>query len=125
LFKIDIMGGSSAPSSTAAARKAGAAAAGRLFRSAPKPPRALRNLNWDAAHPPTTQLSVGPVFDVVVPSAAMAPCCLCCGTLLAWQKLASAGSRLPLARGGFYACCDACDRKNQAVFTKEWQTVET
>jgi hypothetical protein len=123
VLKIDIMGGSSAPCSTTAARKAGAAAAGRLFRSVPKPPRALRNLNWDAA--PTTQLSVGPVFDVVVPSEAMAPCCLCCGTLLAWQKLASVGSRLPLARGGFYACCDACDCKNQAVFTKEWQTAGT
>jgi hypothetical protein len=114
--------------STAAARKAGAAAAGRLFLGAPRPPRALRSIEsielirMTAEGPP---LSVGPVFDVVIPSAAMAPCCLCCGSLLTWEKLAFTGYRLPLARGGFYACCDVCDCKNQAVFTKEWQTSGT
>jgi len=122
------MGGQAPVISTAAARKAGTAAAGRLFRAVPRPPRAPRSiesielLRMTAEGPP---LSVGPVFDIVVPSAAMAPCCLCCGCLLTWDKLASAGRRLPLARGGFYACCDACDCKNQAVFTKEWRTAGT
>jgi len=59
---------------------------------------------------------------VVIPSAAIAPCCLCCGALQAWEKLAADGRRLPLARGGFYVCCEACDLKNQAVITKEWRT---
>ena len=124
-----------AVSSTVAARKAGTSAAVRLFRGIPRGPRSLHPLRYRSQKENTDekttqvqqQLLVGPIFDIVVPSAAMAPSCLCCGALLlSWEKLAVDGHRLPLGRGGFYACCEACDLKNQAVFTKEWkQTLET
>jgi hypothetical protein len=99
--------------SRTAARKAGAAAVGRLFHG-PICPRVLNTLSAESGVSTQAPLSVGPVFDIAVPSGATAPCCLCCGAPITWEKLAKAGTRLPLARGGFYACCDTCDSKNRA-----------
>lgn len=97
---------------TVAASKAGAAAAHRLFLSTPLPARTLCALNTASARAP---LSMVPVFNTVVPYGNTAPCCFGCGAPISWEKLACAGTRLPLAMGGFYACCDACDAKNQSA----------
>lgn len=115
-------------SSTTAARKAGSAAAIRLFRGTPRGPRFFHSLKSGPLEAIDkinfVTLAVGPVFDIVVPCSALAPCCICCGDLLTWEKLSVEGHRLPLGRGGFYVCCDSCKLKNQAIITKEWQTAE-
>jgi hypothetical protein len=75
--------------SMAGASKAGAAAAGRIFRSIPCPARELRSLTAElGVGVQVAPLASGIVFDIAVPSGAVSPRCLGCGAPIPWEKLA-------------------------------------